>query len=517
MKAFKKYLLLLLPAGVLTVMPACTDLEDVAEDAIGQEVIDGALPLPPDAAAALVGVYSQLTGLNSQDNAFALMEHPSDEMMGPTRGTDWSDFGVWRQLHSHTWDASHSFVLSGWNQLNSGIFQATQAIASAAAASNAQVGAEARFLRAYFMYHVTDLYGKVPFREATEGFGSIPKVLSRSEATDFIIADLTAALPNLPSRASVDGGKATKEAANALLAKVYLNRGVFAAANPAGPYDFSSADMAKVIEYCDAVIGSGQFELSDYWNNFVANNTALSKEIIFAIAAETGNGRGNMQSRHRMTTHYNQNPSGWNGFTTVADFYNKWSDGGDVRKGAAVPGVTDVSGLRAGFLEGQQLDKDGNALTDRGGNPLAFTVDVDLFYSNERQGVRVIKYPPDFGNVDSPGNDYILLRYADVLLMKAEALWRSGNSAGALAIINEIRTDRGAQPIASISANGQEVLDERGFELYWEGWRRNDQIRFEQFRKAWSFKPESPERVVLFPIPQVALDNNPNLQQNPGY
>jgi len=131
--------------------------------------------------------------------------------------------------------------------------------------------------------------------------------------------------------------------------------------------------------------------------------------------------------------------------------------------------------------------------------------------------VRVIKYPPDFGNVDSPGNDYILLRYADVLLMKAEALWRSGNSAGALAIINEIRTDRGAQPIASISANGQEVLDERGFELYWEGWRRNDQIRFEQFRKAWSFKPESPERVVLFPIPQVALDNNPNLQQNSGY
>lgn len=516
MKIFaKKSLLLLLPASMLFVMPACTDLEDIAEDAITGEVVDNTLPLPPDASAALVGVYSQLNGLNSQDNAFALMEHPSDEMMGPTRGTDWSDFGVWRQLHGHTWDASHSFVLSSWNQLNSGVFQATQVIA--AAGSNAQVAAEARFLRAYFMYHVVDLYGQVPFREATEGFATTPKVFTRAEATDYIINDLTSALPNLPSRSAVSAGTATKEAANALLAKVYLNKAVFTAANPAGPYTFASGDMTKVIEYCDAVINSGQFALTNYWDNFTANNTALSQEMLFVIPAETGNGRGNLQSRHRMTTHYNQNPSGWNGFTTIADFYNKWTDGGDVRKGASIPGVTDVSGLRAGFLQGQQYNKDGVAINDRGGNPLAFTVDVDLFYATEKEGVRVIKYPPDFGNVDSPGNDYILLRYADVLLMKAEALWRNGDAAGALAIINQIRTQRGAAAISAIAANGLEVLDERGFELYWEGWRRNDQIRFDQFRKAWTAKPESPEHVVLFPIPQVALDNNPNLKQNSGY
>ncbi len=513
----KKFLYLLLPAGMLFTLPACTDLEDVTEDAIGVEVVDGTLPLPPDPAAALRGTYSQLHGLNSQDNAFALMEHPSDEMMGPTRGTDWSDFGVWRQLHSHTWDASHSFVLSGWNQLNSGIFQATQAIAAADRDNNDRVEAEARFLRAYFIYHVADLYGQVPFREATEGFDAVPKVFTRTEAVNRIIEDLTAALPNLPNRASVDAGVATKEAAHALMAKVYLNKAVFTAANPAGPYTFASDDMNKVIQSCDFVINSGVFELTNYWDNFTANNSALSKESIFAIVAETGNGRGNMQSRHRMTLHYNQNPSGWNGFTTIADFYSKWNDGGDVRKGAAIPGVTNVSGLRAGFLEGQQKDQNGNNLTDRGGNPLAFTVDVDLFYASEREGVRVVKYPPDFGNVDSPGNDYHLLRFADVLLMKAEALWRTGNAAGALAIINQIRTHRGAQPVASIAANGQQVLDERGFELYWEGWRRNDQIRFEQFRKDWTFKPASPERVVIFPIPQVALDNNPNLKQNPGY
>jgi hypothetical protein len=512
-----KFFILLPVVALFAIMPACTNLDDIVEDGIGRDVVDDNLPLPPDAAAALRGVYNQITGLASQDNTFALLEHPSDEMMGPTRGTDWSDFGVWRQLHTHDWDGSHTFVISGWNQMNSGIFQATQTIA--AAGSNARVAAEARFLRAYFMYIVVDLYGSVPFREATEGVTKTPKVYTRTEATNLIIADLEAALPNLPNYQDVDPGVANKDAANALLAKVYLNKPVFTAATPAGPYTFAAADMQKVIQYADAIINSGRFQLTDYWDNFTADNSTKSREMIFAIVNQPGNSRGNLQSRHRMTTHYNQNPSGWNGFTTVADFYNKWTanGSGDVRKGAAIPGVTTVSGIRAGFLEGQQKDQNGANLTDRGGNPLAFTVDVDLLYSNERQGVRCIKYPPDFTNVDNPGNDYILLRYADVLLMKAEALFRTGNSAGALTIINQIRTQRGATPIASIAADGQQILDERGFELYWEGWRRSDQIRFGQFLKPWASKPQSNERAVLFPIPQIALDNNPNLKQNPGY
>lgn len=511
-----KFFILLPVVALFAIMPACTNLEDIVEDGRGEDVVDNVLPLPPDAAAALRGVYDQVTGLASQDNTFALLEHSSDEMMGPTRGTDWSDFGVWRQLHTHDWDASHSFVLSGWNQLNSGVFQATRALA--AAGSNARVAAEARFMRAYFMYLVTDLYGSVPFREATEGILTIPKVFTRSEATDFIIDDLTAAMPNLPNYQDVNPGVANKDAANALLAKVYLNKAVFTAANPAGPYTFAAPDMQKVIEHADAVINSGRFQLTPYWDNFTADNSTKSREMIFAIVNTPGNSRGNLQSRHRMTTHYNQNPSGWNGFTTIADFYNKWSasGSGDVRKSAAIPGVTDVSGLRAGFLEGQQKDQNGNNLTDRGGNLLAFTVDVDLLYSNERQGVRCIKYPPDFTNVDNPGNDYILLRYADVLLMKAEALFRTGNAGAARDIINQIRTHRGATAItATLTADN--ILDERGYELYWEGWRRNDQIRFGQFLKAWYAKPQSNERAVLFPIPQIALDNNPNLKQNPGY
>lgn len=110
-----------LNAGVLAallVVAACTDLKEDAGDAIGVEIVEGTPAEISDPAAALTGVYTRLNDLRGAGGTFALMEHSSDEMMGPTRGTDWSDFGVWRQLHAQTWDPSHSQVLNAWNDLN---------------------------------------------------------------------------------------------------------------------------------------------------------------------------------------------------------------------------------------------------------------------------------------------------------------------------------------------------------------------------------------------------------------
>jgi hypothetical protein len=76
--------------------------------------------------ADLNGVYSQLNGQTDQANTYALQEHSTDEMMGPTRGTDWGDFGTWRKLHTHTWTASHNQVNDTWDQLNIGVFRATR-------------------------------------------------------------------------------------------------------------------------------------------------------------------------------------------------------------------------------------------------------------------------------------------------------------------------------------------------------------------------------------------------------
>jgi hypothetical protein len=141
--------------------------------------------------------------------------------------------------------------------------------------------------------------------------------------------------------------------------------------------------------------------------------------------------------------------------------------------------------------------------------PLQFTPEVKLSGAPPATGIRVIKYhPADHGL-------YIFLRYSDVFLMKAEALLRSGNPGEALAMVNELRANRGASTLGSLDEAA--LLDERGRELYWEGYRRTDQIRFGTFTDTWEEKTVTEPFRVLFPIPQQAIDSNPNLVQNPGY
>jgi len=503
--------------ALLLTAVGCTDLDDKV---VGQPVdLAAGAAAGGDLTGLLNGVYAQVNGLSDQANTYALGEHASDEMMGPTRGTDWDDFGTWRRLHQHTWDATHNQIIATWNNLNTGVFRANELIA--VASSNANILAEGRFLRAFFMYNVADLFGKVPFREANASFDANPRVLTRAEATQFIIDDLNAAIAALP--ATGDPGRANKNSARFLLAKVLLNKAVFTQSpeQPAGPYTFTPADMNAVIANCDAIIGSGAFSLTTsgkYFDNFHWENSTLSKELIFVITNEVGASQGSAQNRYRMTLHYNQTPGGWNGFTTLADFYNSF-EAGDQRRGAAITGLTNRTGLRAGFLVGQQNDQTGKALTDRAGAPLVYSPNLNLLYSDEKAGIRVIKYLPNPENTDNPGNDYVLFRYADVLLMKAEAILRGGTPTGgatALSLVNQIRTARGATPFTTV--NEANLLAERGRELYWEGWRRNDMIRFGTFTAPFDQKPNTtPDHRVVYPIPQQAVDTNPNLTQNFGY
>ncbi len=478
---------------------ACTDLATNEIDSnIEDTSTSGAGTIDP--TEGLKTAYKDLGAYTDQANIYSLFEHTSDELIPPTRGVDWSDNGVWRSLYTHTWDPTHSYVLGAWNQLHQRAFKASQILASN---PTAEQGAEARFLRAFHMWHLMDLFGQVPVREITADVSSIPEVLSRSEAFDFIIADLEAALPNLPSTGPVaTNSKATQAAANALLARLYLNKAVYKSDVPEGPYTFAAADMNKVIGYCEAVEAAGYSLEAEYFKNF--SNSANS-EIIFTTA------EGTPQNRWFMTLHYGQNPSGWNGFTTLADFYNKFEDG-DERKGiAATPNGSNFSGIGRGFLIGDQFKDDGTDLIDtRTQKQLSFTPDVPLSGAATDKGIRVIKYHP------SDNGQYILLRYADVYLMKAEAILRGGTSSEtALELVNDLRDLRGASALGSLSEAA--MLDERGRELYWEGIRRVDQIRFGTFNTVWSEKTNTETFRVLFPIPQQALDSNPNLVPNPGY
>ena len=495
----------LLPVFVLgfLVFQACTNLEVEATDSVFTPITSGTFE--GNATDLLASSYNDLNAFTDQANIYSLTEHVSDEMIPPTRGTDWGDNGIWRTLHAHTWDATHAFISNSWNQLNGRLFKTNQVLGSTAPAPSAAETAQAKFLRAFYMFHVMDFWGKVPFREVSEGVEVNPRVLSRSEAFDFVEKDLLEALPNLPTVGpGGDVSKASKAAANTLLARLYLNKAVYKAASPAGPFTFDNADMAKVIQYSDAVLADGFTAEPDYFDIFKADAT---KEIIFTT---NGNG-GSPQNRVHMTLHYDQNPSGWNGFATLADFYAKFQDG-DQRKGKdGAKDGTPFSGVGYGFLIGPQFDDNGVPVKNkRNGKPLVFTADVPLAGANSAQGIRVQKY-----HAGDYGSKYILFRYGDVITMKAEALLRSGGDA--LAVVNALRAVRAPSLPALGSIDLAGMLDERGRELYWEGQRRTDQVRFETFDDTWSFKTVTDGSRNIFPVPQQALDSNPNLRQNDGY
>jgi len=274
--------------------------------------------------------------------------------------------------------------------------------------------------------------------------------------------------------------------------------------------------MAKVISNVDAM--SGVSLANDYWDNFKPNNTESSDEIIFAAKNIRGAGDHGVRTRWFMGAHYNQTPSGWNGFTTLSDFYNKFEPGDD-RILHWDPATTEHSGYNVGFQIGQQYGPGGPgvgpALKDRPGAPLIFTPEITLITGGsnlETAGIRGVKYIPDYQDYNSPDDDMVIFRYADALLMKAEALARTGDMGGAQTLVQSLQHES-TTTISSLD----DLLDVRGRELWWEGWRRNDRIRFGVYLDPMQLKEyESDPKYLLNPIPASALAN-PNVTQNPGY
>jgi len=504
MKSIKMFLLLFL----MVMTFSCTKLDESFRSEL-QESSSGNVT----AAQLLINAYNSVNLLQVGD-IWHTMEQTSDEVIAPTRGPDWDDNGQWRVLHTHTWNADQGQIRGAFNGLLSAQFAASNVLQFS---PSAQQAAEARFLRALTMFFVLDGWDQVPYREDLTNYKILPKTLKGQEALNFIISELNAIIPTLPT-----GGQAfvaNKNAARALLMKIYLNKGVYT--NRAAP-TFSAADMAQVITLADQITGYSL--TAPFFDNFAPQNDVRSTENIFTLFNKAGDRGGNVRGAVFSVSHYNMNPGGWNGFATLSDFYDKFQ-ATDQRRGIVYryPGGLPNTGNRinVGFLVGQQYNLTTDVpLLDRKGKPLAFTREVKLRETDENTleatGIRVIKYPYDYATSgDQKENDWVVFRYADVLLMKAEAQLRSANAGGALTIVNQIRALRGATPLAAVAA--PDMLDERGREMYWEGWRRQDQIRFGQFLRAWQQKPASEAKYLLFPIPNNQLSVNPNLTQNPGY
>lgn len=508
--------------GLLSIMTAlfmisCTNLEIKETDSIHSSGGDGGFNGVEDVDAAISNLYNALNGqMGDQSNYFALNEVTTDEQLVPTRGTDWGDNGVWRTLHAHTWSPSHGHVLTVWNQFNQNVFLATEIIDPLSNASASQM-ADAKFIRAFSMYNIMDLYGQVPFRAPDEGPDINPKVMTRAEAYDFVLQDLNDAIADLPTMGpSGDTNRGSKAAANFLKARLLLNAHIYKGTGTADP-----ADMDGVIAAVDAIAADGFGLQAGYFDLFKQD---VDDETIWYLPTGVGNRIWNGLHYHQITP--DNTGGGWNGFTTLAEFYdlfegdpnsNNVGDGQEERRGW-VPDATNADetnyGIGYGFLIGQQYDVDGNKYKDRAGADLVFSKDLPGLSGNgEKTGIRVIKYHPANGAFTE---HEIIFRYSDAHLMKAEAILRKGGDATAM--VNELRSLRDASNLGSVSES--DLLDERGRELYIEFTRRMDLIRFGQFTKDWEFKDPgsvNDETKNLFPIPSNALLSNPNLVQNPGY
>ncbi len=533
---------------IIAVFAGCTRLDEKLNSSLTNQQTSAALGAL-GTALLLKAAYSDFTGpFNDVEQLINLTGNSSDESLVPTRGGDWDDNGKWRSVHAHTWNPNLAACLLTFNSLNKMNFDATNVLAFNP--SDVQA-AEARFLRAWSLYYLLDLFGQYPFRNPGDNLLNAPEVKSGAAAVDFIISELNAILPNLPPAVANMNYRANPDAARMLLMRCYLNKGAFI--NRAAP-TFSDADMQQVITLGNAIMTSNRYSYTaNYFDNFSVDNDVKCKEGIFAYQNTSGVAANNLDVKARWysTLHYNQytpkNPNaGWNGFSTVAEFYNTFGVTAattmtlndsllDKRIGGRYyPGVTNVSGLRPGLLVGQQYNEAGVALTDRKtpSHPLAFdpAISPNMTETNaakeEITGIRVVKYPPDYSNYDgAAGNDLVIFRYPDVVLMVAEAMMRKAapDNAGALTLVNALRTARGAAPLASmtlVSATNyapNTLLAERGRELYWEWVRRTDLIRFGVFLRPWPYKTADDPKNLLFPVPAQALAANPNLKQNPGY
>jgi len=511
--------------AVIAGSSSCTKLDE----AFRGELEEGTSNVGAD--GLLITAYSSLLVPYQQDQRWVLQEISTDAAMAPTRGGDWDDNGIYRAIHLHRWNADNSFMNNTYVSLGTTIYNASNVLRFN---PSDQQKAEARFLRALAMFDMIDLYGIVPIREgeALDDFRIAPQVLQAGEGLDYIIKELNEIIATLPAGTPKTAYVASKDAARALLMKVYLNKGTFL--NRQAPA-FDVADMTQVITLAKAISSNSNYKVSEkghYFDNFAPDNDAKSTENIFTLYNQNGKRGGSVDRTWNTIAHYNMTPGGWNGWCTLSQYYDKFSEG-DERRGIYYDYPADTTYNKTkefhrqnvGFFIGQQYDWKTNAplmARNPANTALIFTRDVTIRTSGatlETAGIRPMKYAYDYSSSGQKNNDWVVFRYADVLLMQAEAVLRggTGSSTGeALTLVNKIRSNRGITDLGSLTLD--QLLDERARELYWEGWRRQDLIRFGKFLQPFQEKPETSDpKYLVYAIPSQQIAVNPNLKQNTGY
>lgn len=448
--------------------------------------------------------YTMLQGFPEEQMLWSLMENASDELVIPGKDNgDWWEQGRWNELHAHQYSANNKILRQSWEFVFQGITACNEVlyvINDREFAGKERTLAEIKILRAFFYYWATDNWGNIPFTldYSERGF---PQQKSRQFVYDYLVEEITSNVEFLQDQPTPEYyGRVTKGMAYTLLAKVYMNSLEWT----------NTPQWEKAIEACNQVIALNAYHVeNDYFANFTVNNEG-SEENIFVIVYNSILTNDHLywwtltlNSASRSTFNFIGEP--WDGFVAEPAFYAKYS-ANDIRKNS--------------FLTGQQYTKAGAPIVI-GGENFIYTPTIGDYRARKKwEGARCAKYEYQDGlqyYENDMENDFVLFRYADVLYMKLESLWRVGRAGEFIndPELQKIRTRAGLTPYAVGDLSAQELLDERGREFAWEGHRRNDQIRFGTWGNAWWNKPASGPNSKLFPIPQTAIVSNPNLVQNP--
>ncbi len=535
---------LILAAGLFAVtLTSCTDL-DIKPSSIYTEKPDENSGVDPMimVEAKMADIYFHLAGTFGRRYMEAQCL-ASDEFTCLAFDGGYYDSGTYAHQALHCSDANDA-SLDWYSDLTSGITKANTALEELGSGASTQMTAPARALRAYFTWILMDSFGDTPILEKVPAEGEVIPRSPRKEVAEWIEKELTEVIPYLTEEVSQNTyGKPTKWMALALLAKLYINWPVYTAES-VDKYDAATAANQKLddcVSVCNEIINSGKFNLGsmDYLHKFSYDNDwkvedfiyAMPYDVIYRAGFQYARPRSFKQLKGLMPNVYGSSESFTQSFggnmVVTPEFAKLFSLEGDIRNLCILRG--DIynrdpktlrptsepfmyKGKQVHFTEDIKLAKQDN------------TVDVGNTDESIQQGAHSIKWfiiPNDYNNGRNQSNDLPLFRYADILLMKAEALVRLGQS-GAKDLFNQIRTYAGAPTISS-EPSLEDIYQERGREFFDENWRRNDMIRFghfeDEFFPHYKNFPDAnfDKRHRIFPVEQEMLDLNPGWVQNPGY
>lgn len=518
-------------------------LDETPKDQIPEsEIYDSANSLYVNAVASLynyIGAHEEGEGL--QGTCRGIYDYntlTTDEAIIPIRGGNWYDGGLWENMYDHTWTATDTDLYNVWKYLYKVIVLSTKSLETIDQHKSLlndqqrdEYKAEVRAVRAMFYYYAMDMFGRIPILESSTQKMADIRQSNRSDVFKYIVNELQTVAPLLPNEHSnLQGnyyGRVTRPVAWFLLAKLALNAEVYTDDNwtdsyrPDGKTIMIDVDGTQknawltCIHYCNLIASAGYSLASDYTKNFAVHNEN-SNENIFTIPLD--------KMLYLNEFHY---------LFRSRHYAHGGAYGGASENGTcatlhtmAVYGYNTSSPdarLDMNFYTGK-VEVDGSNVTLDDGTPLEYkplAVERNLTSSQyiETAGARMKKYEVDrtaYSDGRMPDNDIVLYRYADVMLMKAEAKVRNGESGD-----EELNAVRNRVGMPSLSATLDNILNERLLELVWEGWRRQDMIRFGTYNKSYDIhtpsEADNKGYTTVFPIPSKARELNPNLEQNPGY